>query len=178
MKSHRTLAAVLGFIALHSGAVFAQPAQRVWVVLPAYQGPIAIDTIMLVTEHNAPAGRVYSSLAKVFQDLGIPVDTRDSFALVFGNKRFAKSSMAGEAMSRALNCGTGLTGPNADNFRITMALIAIVRPNGSANSKLGVGFIGSGLDMRGAAANAVACASTGWIEKEIATRVNKVVGTP
>lgn len=157
-----------------------QPAMRVRVVLPAYRHPVAIDTIMLVTDHDAPAAAVWKAAEKVFYDLKITTDTRDSVGGIIGIVKYVKSSYLGkDRMSKVFNCGLSITGPNADNFRINMALVAMVSGVSNAKSKLGVGFAGSGLDMRGSSTDPVVCASTGWLEADFAARVTAILkGAP
>ena len=46
---------------------------------------------------------------------------------------------------------------------ISLALVAIVSGQPGDKAKLGVGFVGSGLDMRGSSTDPVICASTGQI---------------
>ena len=65
-------------------AIGAQTPTRVRAVLPAYREPIALDTIMLVSDQDAPAGKVWAAAEKVFYDLKIPTDTRDSAKGVIG----------------------------------------------------------------------------------------------
>lgn len=149
---------------------------RVRVTFPAYRQAVAIDTVMFVTDHDASAGKVWAAAARVFYDYKIATDLRDSVAGTVGVTKYVKSSyMVNLPMSRVLNCGTSITGPNADNFRITLALVAIVSQVGPDKTKLGVGFVGSGLDMRGSSSDPVICASTGHIEGDFAERVTKIL---
>jgi hypothetical protein len=149
---------------------------RVSVKLPAYKGTIAIDTIMFVTDHEASAAAVWSAASRVFYDAKIATDLRDSVGGVVGTTKYVKSSYMGNVpMSKVLNCGTSITGPNADNFRINIALVAIISQVSAAKAKLGVGFVGSGLDMRGNSTDPVICASTGQFEADFAAKVNKIL---
>ena len=160
--------------AIGAAAVGAQTPTRVRAVLPAYREPIALDTIMLVSDQDAPAGKVWAAAEKVFYDLKIPTDTRDSAKGVIGVVRYTRSGMMdGKAMSQVLSCGISITGPNADNFRINMVLIAIVTAVSPTTSKLGVAYVGSGLDMRGSSTNPVMCNTTGRLEIDFAERVKK-----
>lgn len=160
-------------------AARAQLPDRVRVLLPAFSQPVAIDTIMHSYDLKAPAAKVWAAAARVFYDYKMPTDLRDSTRGVVGSTRFVRSGMFVDAMmSRVLNCGMGITGPNADNFRITLALVAVVTPAGSDKAKLGLGFVGSGLDMRGNASDPVACASTGRTEADFADRVKKLLAAP
>jgi hypothetical protein len=177
-QSVRACAAAL---VLAAGAAHAQqPAQRVHVKLPAYRQAIAIDTIMFVTDHEVSAGVLWAAAAKVFYDYKIATDLRDSAGGVVGTTKYVKSSyLINFPMSKVLNCGTSITGPNADNFRISLALVAIVSQTAQSKSKLGVGFVGSGLDMRGSSSDPVVCASTGQFEGDFADRVRKILkGAP
>ena len=157
----------------------AQLPDRVRVILPAFAQAIAIDTIMHTYDLDAPRQKVWAAAARVFYDYKMPTDLRDSVRGVVGSTKFVRSGTFVDAMmSRVFNCGMGITGPNADNFRITLALVAIVTPVGTDKAKLGVGFAGSGLDMRGSASDPVACASTGRTEADFVDRVKKLLAAP
>ena len=171
----RALAVTAGVVA----PLVAQGPARVRVVLPAFTQPIAMDTIISLTEFEAPAGRVWSAAARVFYDYKIPTDVRDSARGVVGTVAYTKSSYFQDfMMSAVLNCGMSITGPNADNFRITSALVAIVFPGEAGKTRLGVGFVGSGVDMRGHASDPVICASTGRVESDVANRVRVLLSKP
>ena len=57
----------------------------------------------------------------------------------------------------------------------SLALVAIVSGQPGDKAKLGVGFVGSGLDMRGSSTDPVVCASTGQVEADFAARVGKIL---
>ena len=149
---------------------------RVRVTLPAYRQAIALDTIMFVTDQVGTSAKVWAAAARVFYDYKISTDLRDSTGGVVGTTKYVKSTyMVNFPMSRVLNCGMSITGPNADNFRINIALAAIVSSTGPDKVKLGVGFVGSGIDMRGNSTDPVICASTGILEADFAERVKKLL---
>lgn len=162
---------------LAAGHMYAQRAPaRVRAVLPAYRTPIALDTIMQRTTFQASAGAVWKAAEKVFYDLKISTDTRDSSQGVIGVTKLNKSGvMAGQPMSRLFNCGLDMTGPKADIYRISVVLMAIVTPQAEGKAELGVAFIGSGLDVRGSSSDPVACAPTGVMEKKFADDVAKIL---
>jgi hypothetical protein len=171
----RLTPAVLCLLAVSSLAA-QRAVPRVRVVLPAYRTPIALDTIMQRYIFNEPAGKVWSAASKVFYDLKISTDMRDSIQGIVGITHLQKSnSFGGHPMSRLLNCGYGITGPNADNFRINLALVAFVVPVDSIKTELGVAFIGSGMDMRGSSSDPVACAPSGIMEATVAERAGKIL---
>ena len=159
-----------------AAAVRAQQDNRIRVLLPAYRQAVTLDTIMFVTDQEGPATKVWAAAARVFYDYKIPTDLRDSIAGTVGTTKFVKSTyMVNFPMSKVLNCGSSITGPNADNFRISLALVARVSQVGPDRTKLGVGFVGSGLDMRGNSTDPVVCASTGQLESDFAARVKKIL---
>lgn len=172
----RRLVAALLLGTVMAAPLGAQAPARVRVILPAYKHAVAIDTIMMVTDHDAPAAKVWAAAARVFYDYKMPTDLRDSVGGLIGNTKYIKSTyLVNFPMSKVLNCGTSITGPNADNFRISLALVAIVAAQPGDKAKLGVGFVGSGLDMRGSSTDPVICASTGQIEADFADRVGKLL---
>lgn len=173
----RTLLGLAFAFAITAGvSVTAQDAPHVRVILPGFGTPIAIDTILALTDHDAPPDRVWTAAARVFDDYRVATDIRDSLRRVVGATRYVKSSsMAGFTMSAVLECGSSMTGPNADNFRITSALVAVVRPGPAGKTVLGIGFIGSGRDVRGSSTDPVKCASTGRLETDFAERVRKLL---
>jgi hypothetical protein len=149
---------------------------RVRAVLPAYRTPIALDTIMQRTPLEATPGAVWSAAAKVFYDLKLSTDVRDSVSGAVGVTKYNKSSFfADQAMSRLFSCGNDMTGPRADSHRISIVLVAIVTPLTAEKTELGVAFIGSALDMRGTSNDPVACAPTGRMEAIFAERVQKIL---
>ena len=167
----------LATVASFAAAAGAQSSPiRVRVTLPAYRSAVAVDTIMFVTDQDGSAGQVWTAAAKVFYDYKIATDLHDSTGGVVGTTKYVKSSyMVTFPMSRVLNCGMSITGPNADNFRISLALVAIVSQTGPDKTKLGIGFVGSGLDMRGSSSDPVICASTGQLEGDFSDRVKKIL---
>jgi hypothetical protein len=176
----RALAFLVGFLLVAPEARARQAAARIRVVLPAYSTPIAIDTIMQGRRRlDAPAGQVWTSAERVFYDLKVTTDVRDSVAGYVGVKNLVKSSsMAGKPMSAWLNCGIDMTGPKADIYRLNIALIAIVTPLSATQTELGVGLAASGLDMRGSSANPVICATTGRLEVDFVERAARILAMP
>jgi hypothetical protein len=149
---------------------------RIRAVLPASSVPIALDTIMQRTPLEASPGAVWSAASKVFYDLKISTDVRDSTGGTIGVTKLNRTSyFADQPLSKLLSCGNDMTGPRADSHRISIVLVAIVTPLSAEKTELGVGFIGSALDVRGSSSNPVACAPTGHMEALFADRVKKVL---
>jgi hypothetical protein len=112
--------------------------------------------------------RAFEALKAVYAELGIPQVVSDAATGQVGNTNFTKSrQLAAQPISSYLDCGDSLTGPSADIYRIYMSLVSVVRPAASGTSELETAFQASGQNMSGAAAERVACTSTGRFEERI-----------
>jgi hypothetical protein len=151
---------------------------RVW--LPGYQTQLALDTLTPPTALDAPYGKVYTAAIAAFNELKIPLDTRDSIRGLVGNLSLKKTgSLAGEQMSRWMNCGVGMTGPNADNWRIYIAVAALLDRVAETNkTAIRVALAASAQDMQGNAKDPVTCGSSGGIEARILESVQKRISAP
>lgn len=80
-------------------------------------------------------------------------------------------SLAGSPLSRFLDCGTGITGPNADSFRVILAFAALVDSVGPSSTRIRLTVLAGAESTEGVAKTAVACASSGALEERILTAV-------
>lgn len=112
--------------------------------------------------------RAFDALKAVYAELGIPQVMSDPATGQVGNGNFFKSrQLADQPISTYLDCGDSLTGPAADIYRIYMSLVSVIRPSGNGTSELETAFKASAQNMSGAAAERVACTSTGRFEERI-----------
>ena len=160
----RRLAAVV------AGSLLALPAgaQPNAVRLPGYQAPLSFDSSAIIAAMPASTGAVFFATRQVLYELGIPAPIADSVGRYLINGRLIKSrSLGGQPLSTYLNCGLGVTGPNADSFRITMAVAAFMDSTGPATSRLRVTVFAGAQSTEGVAKSAVACGSSGILENRI-----------
>lgn len=123
----------------------------------------AVDTAL-----PASAGAVFFAARQVFFELKIPVPIADSTQGYLINGRFIKlRQLAGFPLSTYLNCGSGMTGPNADSFRATMAIAALIDATGPNTSRLRLTVLAGAESTEGVSKSAVACGSTGVLEERI-----------
>ncbi|MGH7712834.1 MAG: hypothetical protein ACREOG_16205, partial [Gemmatimonadaceae bacterium] len=122
----RTLALIV-LLGLPGAAPLAQPF-RARVRLPGYPTVIALDTLAVRIELPASRGEVFQVTAAAFEvELKIDTKVRDSTAGLVGNMELVKMRTLGRApLSRYVSCGSGMTGPNADSYRIHLAIMAFV----------------------------------------------------
>ena len=122
--------------------------------------------------------RVFDALKPVYEELGIPVALSDPSTGRFGNQDFWKTRKLGtEPISSYLNCGTSIMGPAADNYRVYMSLVSLVRPDGHGETNLETAFTGSARNMEGTTSDLVACGTTGRLEDLIKERLMARLGT-
>jgi hypothetical protein len=116
----------------------------------------------------APPARAFEALKQVYTELEIPPGTNDPATGRFGNTDFWKSRrLGGEAMSTYLNCGESFTGPAANNYRIYISLLSMVRPDGKGASELETAFAAQAQNMEGTSGDRIPCGSTGRLEERI-----------
>lgn len=125
----------------------------------------------------AAPDRAFQALKAVYEELGVPPGTHDPATGRLGNTDFWKSRrLANEALSNFINCGESFTGPVANNYRIYMSLLSVIRPDGKGASELETAFVASAQNMEGSSSDRIACGSTGRLEERIRKSVLLKVG--
>lgn len=157
--------------------VAAQPL-LVRVRLPAFPQEMALDTLVHSREELAATPQaVFAAVRSVYTELKVPREVADSIAGVVGARRFRTSrSIGGVRYSVYLNCGEGLTGANADVWRLSIAIATFIEPAGEGRSRIGTGFVAAAQDMGGASKDPVTCGSFGLLESRIARMVKEKLG--
>jgi len=127
----------------------------------------------------AAPSRAFDALKTVYEEIGVPPATADPATGKVGNTDFWKSRrFANEPISSFLSCGESFTGPAANNYRVYMSLISIVRPDGKGASELETAFSASAQNMEGSSADRIPCGSTGKLEERIRKAVLLKIGAP
>ena len=164
----------LGIIAIAAPALAAQP-PRLRVKFPAFPVEIALDTLVFARERiDAPAGETFAAVRAVYTDLKIPRDVADSTNRQMGAFRFTRSyTLGNERLSVYFNCGSGLTGANADSWRVTIAIASYVQRSAEGKTTLGTGVVAQAQDMGGVSKEPVTCGSTGLLESRIVDLVKR-----
>jgi hypothetical protein len=136
--------------------------------LPGFQAPMSLDSGTVDVVLPASKGAVFFAARQVFFELKIPTPMADSARGYLINGRFVKlRSLAGSPLSTHIDCGSGMTGPNADSFRVTMAFAALVDSTGPHTSRFRLTVLAGAESTEGVSKAAVACASTGVLEERI-----------
>jgi hypothetical protein len=129
------------------------------------------------TEIAAPPEAVWLAVKKVYADFDIPVTLENLQGHQLGNPNFFKSrTMGGQSMSMYIDCGTGMTGPNASSWRIYMSLLTDVNPDGTGGTKLQTTFTALGQNVSAGSADRIPCGTNGRFEENVLSRVKAALG--
>jgi hypothetical protein len=170
MPAVRLLIASLA-LAVASSSASAQNV-RVRLGIIGHPGPVNVDSMASTVTIDSPRGLVFHAASQVFAELKLQVDARDSVRGMVGVTSTAKMrSFAGRPISRWLNCGQGITGSNADNWRVYVTAFAFADAKDSTHTTLRLAMIGGAQDVAGNSTEPVACGSTGAFETMFAERV-------
>lgn len=126
---------------------------------------------------EAPPARVLAVIESVYTELGIPSAAVDAAAGTITAPRFYKTRKLGTTnLSMYFNCGDSLNGNIADNYRMYMTVLTVVRSDGKGGSELETAVTGEAADMGGASSGRIPCGTTGRLEGRIATGVSEKLG--
>jgi hypothetical protein len=148
--------------------IFTSPETGTLMTEPARAAAVDIDS---------PPTTVWLAVKKVYADLDIPVTLENPPEHRLGNPNFFKSrNMGGASMTNWVDCGSGMTGPNALTWRIFMMSLTDVIPNGKGGTTLKTTFTAIGQDVTGGSADRIPCGTTGRFEQSILNRVKLTLG--
>jgi hypothetical protein len=127
-----------------------------------------LDTIGIVREVAAPPQRAWAALVFVYDQLKIPVALRDTARHYLGNLHFTRMrSLAGQPLSRFVECGNDMTGSRADKYRVHLAILSRIDSLPDGRSRVRSAAVAGAEDVMGAAKEPIACGSTGALETRI-----------
>jgi hypothetical protein len=153
--------------------------ERVVIVIPGQITRVVTDTMGTPIAYDAPPRLVFQALVKAYESLDVPVTLKDSVEGKVGNLKFHKSGrLGGQQISAFLSCGDGVTGPNADSYRVYMALRSVVVPSGENGSILRSTLFGGAMNVAEGARQAMPCESNGRFEILIGKLVQARLDAP
>ena len=140
----------------------------------AYEVRTTADNRSTDAVYSASADAVWRVLPLVFDSIGIKLTTMDSQGRTLGaqNAR-TRRRLGGEAMSRSLSCGVGVTGEdNANSYDVYLTVMSAVEAQGTDRALLRT-WVQASARPTATSGDAVRCGSTGWLERRIADQVAK-----
>ncbi len=133
-----------------------------------FQTNITHDDRAAESEVPATADRVFAVLSRVYEQVGLKVNTAVSDSRTIGVSAARTRRVGKEPLSRYLSCGTDVTGTSlADSYSVTLTVLSRVTPAGPAASLLSTRVSATAAPMA-TSGNPVTCESTGALESLIA----------
>jgi hypothetical protein len=166
---------------LSAASLAAQPRRELLVRLTEVPQGIRLDTIGRVEKIGAPLERTFDAVRKAYAEFEIGTNTESVQHGEIGNTALAlRRRFAGERVSKSLDCGRGMAGDYADQYRISVAVVTWVSPRESAadSSTVHTALVGGGRATDGATAWPLQCASLGYFERKLAKRVRELAAAP
>lgn len=119
---------------------------------------------------------VWSAAKKVYAAFEIPVTVDNPLAHQLGNANFYKTrTLAGQAMTKFVDCGSGMDGPKAGYYRIYMSLLTTVESDGNGGTKLQTTFVPMGQDVSGGSTDRIPCGTSGRFEQLVLDQIKATV---
>lgn len=138
------------------------------VVLPGFRGVVRMDTVGTPEVLRGEPAATFAALQLGLDSLGIEPTIREPALGYLGNLGLKVSRrMAGQPMSRWVDCGVGHTGPTANAYRVHLAILVSVAAEGEANSSVRVSVAAGAQSFSGPLGDPIACESTGALEQRI-----------
>ena len=119
--------------------------------------------------------KVWAVLPGVYRELGISSDATDAATRTVGTKAFSGSRVGPHRTSEVVTCGTQGAGPSSGGmFRMRLSILTRVEAAGTG-SRLSTEISGSATRVEGTSTGAIACVSSGVLEKTIREMVQKAI---
>lgn len=109
---------------------------------------------------------VWGTLPAVFEQLGIEPTYVDAGQGRIGNARYTRTRIERQPMSTYIECGSGLTGPYADAYEVTLSLLVSVVPGGQLGTVVRTN-VDAFATQRSANSTSIHCTSRGALERRI-----------
>jgi hypothetical protein len=116
------------------------------------------------------SGPAWAALMRAYATLGIPITASEPNKRLLGSGPVrAHRKFAGQSLSQSLDCGSSITGDNADMYEVTMRLVSQIEPAG--DSSIVRTQIAATATAVGSSNSALHCTSKRTLEKKIARLV-------
>ena len=130
-----------------------------------HAGPTSANAIV-----EAPAARVWPLVPSAYSVLSIPTTAVDSVGRAISGQVMARRTFADKPLRMFVDCGSSITGANANTYSVTMKLNTFVDVTGPASSRVRTLVDASGISPAGVQ---VRCSSTGDLELMILNRLKE-----
>lgn len=129
---------------------------------------------------EASAGDVWRTLQLAYQEMEIPVTGVREDVHRLETMNLVTRRIDGDPISTFLDCGSGVAGPRANTWGVSLTLVVTVRPGETSGSRLRIETDGW-AEPRGTSGTSVHCQSRNELEDRIFENVSRrlaVRGSP
>jgi hypothetical protein len=138
------------------------------VVIPGQLTRVVTDTVGTPYPVPFPPAQAYRALQEVYAELKLPTVSRDSAQrLVDSEVFYRQGTLGGRQISTYLSCGEGMTGPNADSYRVYMVIWSTIVPVEGERAALRTAFLAGAVNVTEGSRQPMPCESTGRLEVRI-----------
>jgi hypothetical protein len=136
-----------------------------------YDIPLTVDARETKAVLEMRADTVWRAVPLAYAAMSIPTELVDpAHRLFVGNAR-ARVRFNGQPVSKFVDCGSGLTGPNADTYSVQFRIQTQVDSVAPGQSNVRTQLEASGVSSAG---GQVRCATTGELERQLSVRVKLI----
>jgi hypothetical protein len=136
---------------------------------------IMMDTVRTALVVPGTRRDALKKIEEAYKSFKLKTNVADSVTGLFGNSGFLQSgSLAGRRMSSWIRCGEGITGPNADNWRVSMAILSSVEQAGTDSARVRTVVVASARNIAEGSAQPMMCSSSGQLEEAINLKVQSL----
>jgi hypothetical protein len=107
----------------------------------------------------------------------VEASTRDDRSFVIGNEGWRATAIHGTRLSAFLQCGSGITGPNADSYEVMMRLLVQLEAPAPAETLVRIVLYASARP-RATSGALLSCASPGTLEGRIVRLIGERLAQP
>lgn len=148
------------------------PARRPTILIDSRGVTLGDQPIGTHVELKSPPATVWIAARKAYADLGIPLTFDNPPSHQLGNPDFYRQrTIAGQAMTSIVDCGSGPEGLNASSYRIYMSLLTSVMPADGGGSTVETTLLPSGQDITEGSSDRIPCGTKGKLEQMVLDRI-------
>lgn len=138
----------------------------------SYDIPVTTDAYETKAVLEFSADSVWRAVPLAYAAMSIPTEGMDAARRLFIGNVTARLRFNGQALSRFVDCGSGITGPNADSYSIQFRMQTQVDSVAPSQSNLRTRLEATGTSSRG---STVRCATYGELERQLSNRVKLLI---
>lgn len=117
----------------------------------------------------------WRALGGVYGELGIPVTSSNPQTMQLGNPGYSARRVGGDRMNTFVDCGSGLAGPLANLYDVTLSISTRLTAKGPQSTEV-LTIVDAFGEPRAVSGNQVHCQSRGVLELRVAQEVAEALG--